>query len=301
MASETPMLTRSLSASREAYRRNDPHGLVMAHKGHAVYRNAQGAGACDPARLAGRCTQVKPLVYGGLDGTLATFAIVSAVYGGGLHWTVALVMAPASLLAEAISMGVGDYASTRAEQELVRGERKREEWEFDTYPEGEQQEMAELLSQRGVPAPEAKQVISILSRHRGLFIDFMLVQELGLLPEDGGVREAALSAAVTAASFIVFGAAPVCAFCGLQGAAEASGADADALRRPHFLATCLITLCSTSLLGACKAAITGGHVLWGALHMAVIAALAGGASYAASSTIDALMSASVGQPGSLPP
>ena len=42
-----------------------------------------------------------------------------------------------SLFADAISMAVGDYLSSKAELEFIESERKREAWEVEVNLEGE--------------------------------------------------------------------------------------------------------------------------------------------------------------------
>ena len=47
-------------------------------------------------------------MFGGLDGIITTFAIVSAAVGAGLGNKTVIVMGLANLVADAISMGLGD-------------------------------------------------------------------------------------------------------------------------------------------------------------------------------------------------
>jgi len=228
---------------------------------------------------------VKNLVYGGLDGTLATFAITSAVVGAGLPWTVCLVMGSASLAAEAISMGLGDWYSTRAADELAENERAREEWEYDNHIEGERKELEQLLCARGVPTEDAHEVVAILSKHRTAFVDLMLTQELGIQPPDGG-ESATRGALVTFFSFLVFGSTPIITFCLLQ---HAAGEYAMPARNVDFALCCLATAATTFILGVAKAAVTGGSLVKGGLQMDVNAAIAGGMSFLVSSGMNALM------------
>ena len=44
-------------------------------------------------------------------------------------------------LVTAYSMGVGEFLSSKATNEWILSERRREEWEMDNYPEGEIREM----------------------------------------------------------------------------------------------------------------------------------------------------------------
>ena len=69
---------------------------------------------------------VKSLVFGGLDGIITTFAIVATVAGARAHPGLVLLMGAANLVADALSMGIGDYLSERAEDEYVASEQRRE-------------------------------------------------------------------------------------------------------------------------------------------------------------------------------
>ena len=46
-----------------------------------------------------------------------------------------------SLLADALSMGVGDALSSQAEVEVAKRERERERWELENFKEGEIKEV----------------------------------------------------------------------------------------------------------------------------------------------------------------
>ena len=80
---------------------------------------------------------LKPLIFGGLDGILTSFAIVAGAAGGQLSVPVVLVLGFSNILADALAMGVGEFLSSKAENEWILSERKRESWEMETYPEGE--------------------------------------------------------------------------------------------------------------------------------------------------------------------
>jgi vacuolar iron transporter family protein len=57
-------------------------------------------------------------VYGSIDGTITTFAIVAGVMGAALSSTVVLILGFANLFADGFSMAVSNYLSTKSQKEL---------------------------------------------------------------------------------------------------------------------------------------------------------------------------------------
>lgn len=53
-------------------------------------------------------------VYGGIDGSVTTFAVVAGSAGGGLDTKVVLILGIANMLADGLSMGIGSYLSTKS-------------------------------------------------------------------------------------------------------------------------------------------------------------------------------------------
>ena len=59
---------------------------------------------------------LKDLVYGGIDGTITTFAVVSGVVGASLDTGIVVILGLANLLADGFSMAVSNFLGTRAER-----------------------------------------------------------------------------------------------------------------------------------------------------------------------------------------
>lgn len=59
---------------------------------------------------------IRDLVYGANDGLITTFAVVAGVAGGALSTRAVLIVGGANLLADGLSMGVGNYLGIRAEE-----------------------------------------------------------------------------------------------------------------------------------------------------------------------------------------
>lgn len=107
---------------------------------------------------------LKALIFGGLDGILTSFAIVAGSTGGGLPVQTVLILGFSNIFADALSMGVGEFLSSKAHNEWVLSERRREKWELENYPEGEVQEMVDIYVERGMEEQDAKDVIQKMAK-----------------------------------------------------------------------------------------------------------------------------------------
>src|SRR5688572_14876989 len=63
---------------------------------------------------------LKDMVYGANDGLITTFAVVAGVEGGALTQRAVLVVGFANLVADGLSMGVGNYLSIRSQEHVRR-------------------------------------------------------------------------------------------------------------------------------------------------------------------------------------
>ena len=82
--------------------------------------------AVRPARVSNHVEPRNPLdlarhylrdvVYGANDGIITTFAVVAGVAGGALSGRAVLIVGAANLLADGLSMGVGNYLGIRSDE-----------------------------------------------------------------------------------------------------------------------------------------------------------------------------------------
>ena len=61
---------------------------------------------------------IRDVVYGANDGVITTFAVVAGVTGGTLAPVTVLVLGVANLLADGLSMGVGNYLGIRSDERV---------------------------------------------------------------------------------------------------------------------------------------------------------------------------------------
>ena len=59
-------------------------------------------------------------VYGGTDGAITTFAVVSGVIGASLSSSIVLILGFANLIADGFSMAVSNYLSTKSRNEILK-------------------------------------------------------------------------------------------------------------------------------------------------------------------------------------
>jgi DNA damage-binding protein 1 len=166
---------------------------------------------------------VKSLVFGGLDGIITTFAIVATVAGARAHPGLVLLMGAANLIADALSMGIGDYLSERAEDEFVSSERDREAREW-AAARGEKTALLRAAYERaGLTKADATRCVDALATVDAVLVAHTMMTRLQLIPPDdwldprgtvdaeGGASLAAKKGATTAGSFALFGATPLVA------------------------------------------------------------------------------------------
>src|SRR5690606_15150653 len=94
----------------------------------------------------------KEVVYGGVDGIITTFAVVSGFSGAALSsdlttqlsFMLVLLFGLANLFADAVSMGLGNFLSVRSEQDQYRILRDREQALMKRDPAAERVETVDI-------------------------------------------------------------------------------------------------------------------------------------------------------------
>ncbi|RLN92346.1 hypothetical protein BBJ28_00004990 [Nothophytophthora sp. Chile5] len=210
---------------------------------------------------------IKSGVYGGLDGIITTFATVTSVAGSGLPHSVILIIGLAHLVADGLSMGLGDMLSSQAEADLANHERSREVWEFENYPEGEMDEMIELYEKKGISTEDATTVVHTLAKYQDAFIDIMMVEELNLMPVDDD-DSPLTGGLITFVSFMVFGVIPLLSY--LVNLIPGINMTPDTT----LYMSCLLTVITLFLLGAVKGSFVGQRWWMAGASMAINGSIA---------------------------
>jgi len=152
---------------------------------------------------------LKDWIYGGIDGTVTTFAVVAGVIGAELGTKVILILGLANLLADGFSMAAGNYSGVKAEIEDYERIKEIERRHIETVPEGEREELRQILAAKGLEGEVLEGAVRSISSDEECWIDIMLVEEYGLSKITGSPFTAAMS---TFISFCLCGAIPLLSF-----------------------------------------------------------------------------------------
>ncbi|MEX2587723.1 MAG: VIT1/CCC1 transporter family protein [Actinomycetota bacterium] len=178
----------------------DVESLRAEHTPEAVRRRLSGTPSGN---------YLRDFVYGAVDGTVTTFAVVAGSAGALLSSRIVIILGFANLLADGFSMSVSSYLSARSERQIEDKARLQEEAQIRLLPEGEREEVRQIFAAKGFEGDDLERAVDVLTADRRLWVDTMLREELGL-PMDR--RSPLLGAAATFAAFLLVGFIPLAPF-----------------------------------------------------------------------------------------
>ncbi|AYU79900.1 VIT1 / Vacuolar iron transporter 1 [Leishmania donovani] len=228
---------KSCDAARAAFRAGDVEASRREHMKEMPQENHNVSAS----------EYVKSLVFGGLDGIMTTFAIIAAAAGSGGNKATVLIFGFSNVIADGFAMGFGEYVSGEAERENAISERRREEWEVENSFDLEIDEMVQIYMAKGLSFDDAHTIVGIISKDPKMFVDFMMVEELGLLVDIDDAHGPKKQGVVMFASFMFFGSIPLLAY--LPG--KGQGVDF------VFFVSCFLTMASLVFLGSVKGYLVG--------------------------------------------
>ena len=209
-----------------------------------------------------RIGHLKDMVYGGIDGTVTTFAIVAGVEGAGLSQGVIVALGIANILADGFSMAASNYSGTKAELDDRRRNVQIEESHIENYRSGELEELRQILELRGLTGDVLDMATEAISQNKDKWIGLMLTDEYGLTREEPDPTRAAIA---TFAAFLAAGAVPLVPF---------------VLGMPNaFTISTVATLVTFFLIGAAKSRWSLSKWWWSGGETLLIGALAASIAY----------------------
>ncbi len=201
---------------------------------------------------------IRDLVLGVNDGIVSVYALVAGIAGSGFASHNVGIAGIAATIAGALSMGLGEYVSTKSQSQYYAAEARREREHIRAYPELEREELREMLVEKGYPERMVVDLVEHLSTSEDRFVEFMMREEFGVGKESD--RSPVLAMLLIMGAFVVGAALPVVPFF---------------VSTEHALA--LASACAVGglfLAGAAKGRASGLPILRSGLEMAVLGGLA---------------------------
>jgi len=148
-------------------------------------------------------------VYGGMDGSVTTFAVVAGAVGAELGVGVVLILGFANLFADGLSMSIGNYLSVKSEIDEYKRQEKVEYWEVDNLPHKERDEIREIYEAKGFEGDLLEKVVDVITADRDRWVDVMMKEELNLQYPAASPFKTALA---TFSAFVVVGFIPLMSY-----------------------------------------------------------------------------------------
>jgi len=148
-------------------------------------------------------------IYGGIDGSVTTFAVVTGVVGAQLSPIIIVIMGFANLLADGFSMAASNFLGTKAEHDDMQRLEAIEHRHIELAPEGEREEVRQIFARKGFAGADLDRVVELITSDKKRWVQTMLAEEYGLPQE---ARSPWLAAVSTFSAFLFCGLAPLLPF-----------------------------------------------------------------------------------------
>ena len=213
-------------------------------------------------------SDLRDFIFGAIDGTVTTFAVVSSISGAGLAAGVLIILGVANLVADGFSMGISNFLGTRAEQQQRRRTRREEEYHVRTVPEGEKEEVRQIFASKGFTGDDLERVVEVITSDKERWVDVMLREEHGFPAVEVSPSRAGI---VTYLGFMIAGSMPLLPF--IYQATVPGG-----LPQPFFWSLGVAGLVFFTI-GALKSLFVEQRWYWAGLEILAIGGVAAGLAY----------------------
>lgn len=216
-------------------------------------------------------------VYGGIDGSVTTFAVVSGAVGAGLDSSVILILGFANLLADGLSMSIGAFLSTKAEHDNYNKHMRTEYWEIEHLPEIEKEEIRDIYRKKGFEGDLLEQIVDTITADDDRWVDVMMKEELELQKD---TKKPIWVGTATYISFLILGIIPLSVYLWdhIWGGVEYP-----------FLISIILTSLGFIVIGYLKSVINHTNKIRGILETLALGSAAAAVSYIVGDLIEKIL------------
>lgn len=205
--------------------------------------------------------KIRSVILGLNDGLISTFTLLIGVAAATListgDNTIVVLTGIAAMVSGAISMGLGEYISSKSEYNYIKNEIKKEKAEIELFPEEEKEEVREMFVKMGFKGENLNACVNTITSDKEVWLNFLLKSELGMEEPESP----AVGAILTFISFVFGAFIPLFAYLLNLGVTS-------------LIISMVLSFTSLFIVGALKSSITGESRLKGALEMVFIGIIA---------------------------
>lgn len=218
-------------------------------------------------------------IYGGMDGSVTTFAVVAGATGANFNPNVIIILGLANLLADGLSMSIGSYLSSKAEVNNYQKQKKQEYWSIENMPEEETDEIRKIYQEKGFKGEMLDEIVKVITSSKALWVEEMMKDELKMLESSKTPINKALA---TYFSFIAVGLIPLLVYF-----VDLFLPDTEF---PLFLISSVLTFCAFIFIGYLKAYLNHLSKIKGVAETLFLGGIAAFVSYMAGTVLESLIS-----------
>jgi len=220
--------------------------------------------------------KIRSIILGLNDGLISTFTLLVGVAAATLSSTgnnsIVLLTGFAAMVSGAISMGLGEYISSKSEYNYIKNELKKEKAEIELFPEEEKEEVREIFEKMGMEGQTLDACVESITSNKQVWIDFLSKSELGLEEPENPI----LGALLTFLSFVFGSFLTLFAYIFNLGIVS-------------LILSSIISFMMLFIVGVLKTKITGEHKIRSGLEMVLIGIVAFIASYGIGTLLEQLI------------
>jgi vacuolar iron transporter family protein len=154
-------------------------------------------------------SNLRDVVFGAIDGTITTFAVVAGASGAELSTGIIVIMGLANLVADGFSMGVGNFLGSRAESQRVEKTRQMVASYIRFLSQGPREVVRQVYASKGFEGEDLDKAVDVITADPDRWANTILGEFHGL----GSTGPSALrNALAMLLAFVVVGAIPILPF-----------------------------------------------------------------------------------------